>query len=76
MEKVLRDAIVSGQPRTRRPWKKIVIIVEGIYSMEGEIARLPEIVQLKKKYRVSLFIFINYLIIFIFYFLFYLFLSI
>ncbi len=27
----LRDAIIRGQPRTCRPWKKILIIVEGVY---------------------------------------------
>lgn len=31
LEKLLRDAIVHGQPRTHRPWKKILILVEGIY---------------------------------------------
>jgi len=56
LEKVLRDSIVEGQPRTRRPWKKITIIVEGIYSMEGEICRLPEIVALKKKYKAYLYV--------------------
>jgi serine palmitoyltransferase len=34
---------------THRPWKKILILVEGIYSMEGEICRLQEIVDIKKK---------------------------
>ncbi|KAG9344279.1 hypothetical protein JZ751_010948 [Albula glossodonta] len=28
---MLREAVSSGQPRTRRPWKKILILVEGIY---------------------------------------------
>ena len=31
LEKVLRKAIVCGQPRTHRPWKKILILVEGVY---------------------------------------------
>jgi hypothetical protein len=31
LEKHLRDAIIYGQPRTRRAWKKILILVEGIY---------------------------------------------
>jgi serine palmitoyltransferase len=31
LEKVLRHAVVHGQPRTRRPYKKILICVEGIY---------------------------------------------
>uniref|UniRef100_A0A4W4H6L9 serine C-palmitoyltransferase n=1 Tax=Electrophorus electricus TaxID=8005 RepID=A0A4W4H6L9_ELEEL len=56
LEKLLRDAIVHGQPRTHRPWKKILILVEGIYSMEGSIVRLPEILALKKKYKAYLYL--------------------
>ncbi|KAF9371539.1 serine palmitoyltransferase component, partial [Mortierella sp. AD011] len=51
LEAVLRDAISQGQPRTHRPWKKILLIVEGLYSMEGSIVKLPEIIELKKKYK-------------------------
>ena len=32
------------------PWRKIIVVVEGIYSMEGEFCNLPEVVALKKKY--------------------------
>jgi serine palmitoyltransferase len=56
LERVLRNAIIEGQPLTRRPWKKIVIIVEGTYSMEGEYPPLPEIVALKKKYKCYLYV--------------------
>ncbi|XP_055494891.1 serine palmitoyltransferase 3 isoform X1 [Leucoraja erinacea] len=56
LEKLLRDAVISGQPRTHRPWKKILILVEGIYSMEGSMVRLPEIVALKKKYKAYLYL--------------------
>lgn len=31
LERLLREAIVSGQPRTHRPWRKILIVVEGVY---------------------------------------------
>lgn len=31
LELQLREAIIHGQPRTNRPWKKILIIIEGIY---------------------------------------------
>lgn len=31
LEKLLREAVVYGQPRNHRPWKKILIVVEGIY---------------------------------------------
>lgn len=56
MEKRLREAIVEGQPRSRRPWKKIIIVVEGVYSMEGSIVKLPEIIALKKKYKAYLYL--------------------
>lgn len=56
LEEVLREAIVMGMPRTRRPWNKIVIMVEGIYSMEGEYCNLANIVKVKKKYGVYLYL--------------------
>lgn len=52
LEEVLREQIAEGQPRTHRPWKKIIVIVEGIYSMEGELCKLPEIIAVCKKYKV------------------------
>ena len=51
-ERLLRDSIAYGQPKTRRPWKKILIIIEGIYSMEGEMCHLREVIALKKRYKV------------------------
>lgn len=56
LEQVLRDAISQGMPRTHRPWKKILVIVEGLYSMEGDICCLPELVALRKKYKFYLFV--------------------
>jgi serine palmitoyltransferase len=56
LEKVLKDSIIQGQPRTHRPWKKILIVVEGIYSMEGTIVNLPAIVRLKNKYKAYLYL--------------------
>ena len=53
---VLRDAISQGQPRTHRPWRKILVIVEGLYSMEGSIVNLKAIVQLKKKFNFYLYL--------------------
>ncbi|VEL40780.1 unnamed protein product [Protopolystoma xenopodis] len=31
LEKQLIDTVVNGKPRTHRPYKKIFIVVEGIY---------------------------------------------
>jgi serine palmitoyltransferase len=56
LEKVLRHHIVQGQPRTHRPWSKILVMVEGIYSMEGEIGNLPAIVKVAKKYKAYLYV--------------------
>ena len=33
LERKLKNAIIEGQPRTHRPWKKILIVVEGIYRL-------------------------------------------
>ena len=56
LEKVLREAISQGQPRTHRPWKKILVVVEGLYSMEGTMCNLPGLIALKKKYKFNLFV--------------------
>eukprot|EP00475_Leptophrys_vorax_P045658 TRINITY_DN9563_c0_g1_i1.p1 TRINITY_DN9563_c0_g1~~TRINITY_DN9563_c0_g1_i1.p1 ORF type:complete len:501 (-),score=113.30 TRINITY_DN9563_c0_g1_i1:66-1499(-) len=56
LEAVIRQAIVEGQPRSHRPWTKILIMVEGIYSMEGEICRLEKIVEIKKRYNCYLYV--------------------
>ncbi|KAK0413605.1 hypothetical protein QR680_006899 [Steinernema hermaphroditum] len=56
LEKILRDAIAYGNPKTCRPYNKILIIVEGIYSMEGSICNLPGIIALKKKYKCYLYL--------------------
>jgi serine palmitoyltransferase len=56
LERVLREAISQGQPRTHRPWKNILVAVEGLYSMEGTMVNLPAIIELKKKYKFNLFV--------------------
>jgi serine palmitoyltransferase len=56
LEKVLREAISQGQPRTHRPWKKILVAVEGLYSMEGTMCDLPGIIELKRRYKFYLFV--------------------
>ena len=56
LERLLREVISQGQPRTHRPWKKILVVVEGLYSMEGSMVNLPGITALKKKYKFNLFV--------------------
>ncbi|KAK5077847.1 serine palmitoyltransferase component [Lithohypha guttulata] len=56
LEAKLREAISQGQPRTHRPWRKILVAVEGLYSMEGTMCNLPGLIRLKKKYKFNLFV--------------------
>lgn len=56
LERKLRQVIANGQPRTHRPWKKILVVVEGLYSMEGTMCNLPALVDLKKRYKFNLFV--------------------
>ncbi|MES1919292.1 serine palmitoyltransferase component, variant 2 [Bonamia ostreae] len=56
LERKLRKAIVEGHARTRRPWKRIFVLIEGLYSMEGYYPNLRKIVNLKKQYKFYLFV--------------------
>ncbi|KAF8333126.1 serine palmitoyltransferase 2 [Cantharellus anzutake] len=56
LENLLREVISQGQPRTHRPWKKILVVVEGLYSMEGTMANLPALIELKRKYKFYLYV--------------------
>ncbi|CAK7895294.1 serine palmitoyltransferase 2 [[Candida] anglica] len=56
LERLLKQQISQGQPKSHRPWKKIIIAVEGLYSMEGNMCNLPKLVELKYKYKCYLFV--------------------
>ncbi|GMM51537.1 serine C-palmitoyltransferase [Starmerella bacillaris] len=55
LEKLIREQIAQGQPRSRRPWDKILIVFEGLYSMEGTMCNLPKLVEFRERYGVYLF---------------------
>ncbi|KAG8469523.1 hypothetical protein KFE25_005978 [Diacronema lutheri] len=56
LEDKLRTARLRGQPGCGRPWRKVIVVVEGIYSMEGELCPLRQIVALKKAYGAYLYL--------------------
>lgn len=56
LDKTLQEAIIFGQSGSGKPWRRILIVVEGMYSMEGETCRLREIIEVKKKYGVYLYL--------------------
>lgn len=53
LESLLRETVSQGQPGKRKAWDKILVVVEGLYSMEGTLVNLPVILELKKKYKVG-----------------------
>ncbi|KAK5966039.1 hypothetical protein GCK32_010690 [Trichostrongylus colubriformis] len=55
-EKLLRNALCHPSPKTQKPFNKVLIVIEGIYSMEGTIVNLPEFIRIKKKYKAYLFL--------------------
>jgi serine palmitoyltransferase len=56
LEAKLRLARTRGQPGSGRPWRKIIVLVEGIYSMEGEFCLLRQVVALKRAYGAYLYL--------------------
>ncbi|XP_046917662.2 serine palmitoyltransferase 3 [Dermatophagoides farinae] len=54
LEQKICNAILYGHHG--KPWKKIIIIVEGVYSMEGTIVDLPRLIELKQKYKCYLYV--------------------
>ncbi|KAI9486599.1 MAG: pyridoxal phosphate-dependent transferase [Benjaminiella poitrasii] len=56
LRELLREVISQGQPRTHRLWKKILVVVEGLYSMEGTIVNLPALIELKKEFKFYLYV--------------------
>lgn len=49
-------ADLEKQLQKCRPESIKLIVVDGVFSMEGDLANLPEIVQLKKKYNASIYV--------------------
>ncbi|XP_012271798.1 serine palmitoyltransferase 2 [Orussus abietinus] len=56
LEECLQKGVVLGQPDSGKPWRKILIVVEGVYSMEGSIVNLPKILELKRKYKAYIYL--------------------
>lgn len=51
LEALIRKSILDGQPHRNRQWRKILVAVEGIYSMEGESVDLKGVVEIAKRFK-------------------------
>ncbi|HBM75295.1 MAG TPA: 8-amino-7-oxononanoate synthase, partial [Clostridiaceae bacterium] len=50
LERVVKEAISSGA------YKKFMIITDGVFSMDGDIAKLPDIASIAEKYDIPVYI--------------------
>lgn len=55
-ERQIRETFCKPNPKTGKLFRKILIVIEGIYSMEGTIVNLPEFIKVKKQYKAYLFL--------------------
>lgn len=56
LENLLKHAIAFGQPKTFLPFRKILVMTEGIFSMEGEVCRLRQVASVCKRYKAYLYV--------------------
>ena len=47
---ILDEAVEHGREGTGLPYRLILVVTDGVFSMEGDIARLPEIVELSREH--------------------------
>lgn len=52
----LERHLVKAVTEDKRRWRKVLIVVEGVYSMEGSLVQLPEIIELKRRFGAYLYL--------------------
>ena len=50
LESVLREATEQGRPGGAGPYRLILVVTDGVFSMDGDIAPLPGIVDVAEQY--------------------------
>jgi len=56
LEAVLAEAAEHGRPDGAGPYRLILIVTDGVFSMDGDIAPLPGIVELAERYGAAVFV--------------------
>jgi glycine C-acetyltransferase len=56
LEAVLSEAAEHGRPDGAGPYRLILIVTDGVFSMDGDIAPLPGIVELAERYGAAVFV--------------------
>jgi len=50
LREILREAREQGRPDTGEPYRSILVVTDGVFSMDGDIAPLPAIVEAAEAY--------------------------
>jgi glycine C-acetyltransferase len=53
---ILRDAASIGREGSAGPYRLILVVTDGVFSMDGDIARLPEIVEAAEESGAAVFV--------------------
>jgi glycine C-acetyltransferase len=56
LEEVLREAREKGRPDGSGPYRLILVVTDGVFSMDGDIAPLPGIVKAAERYGAAVFV--------------------
>ncbi|MEO7663997.1 MAG: glycine C-acetyltransferase [Candidatus Limnocylindrales bacterium] len=56
LESVLREATQQGRPGGAGPYRLILVVTDGVFSMDGDIAPLPGIVEVAERYGAAVFV--------------------
>ena len=56
LREMLREARDVGREGTGLPYRLILVVTDGVFSMDGDIARLPEIVEAAEEFGAAVFV--------------------
>ncbi|MBI2762217.1 MAG: glycine C-acetyltransferase [Chloroflexi bacterium] len=56
LEAVLREATELGRPGGAGPYRLMLVVTDGVFSMDGDIAPLPGIVDVAERYGAAVFV--------------------
>jgi glycine C-acetyltransferase len=56
LREILRDAKDKGREGTNLPYRLVLIVTDGVFSMDGDIAKLPAIVEAAEEFGAAVFV--------------------
>jgi len=56
LREILRAATEGGRPETGEPYRLILVVTDGVFSMDGDIAPLPAIVEAAEAFGAAVFV--------------------